>query len=86
MAVACVTWPVSCTAVLPRSVKRSKQAPPRQPVNDRAIQPMDPRERRVEIQLVADAAVDERWSVVGKKAPQRWLWHAIDHRTGVVFA
>jgi hypothetical protein len=26
--------------------------------------------------------VDEMWSFVGKKADQRWLWHAIDHRTG----
>jgi insertion element IS1 protein InsB len=47
---------------------------------------MDPSERRVEIQQVEEAAVDEMWSVVGKKAPQRWLWHAIDHRTGVVLA
>ena len=30
--------------------------------------------------------MDEMWSFVGKKAQQRWLWHAIDHRTGVVLA
>ena len=24
------------------------------------------------------------WSFVGKKKEQRWLWHAIDHRTGQV--
>jgi len=35
---------------------------------------------------VEEAEVDEMWSVVGKKAQQRWLWHAIDHRTGVVLA
>ena len=26
------------------------------------------------------------WSFVGSKANQRWLWHAIDHRTGEVLA
>ena len=26
------------------------------------------------------------WSFVGSKAPQRWLWPAIDHLTGVVRA
>ncbi len=26
------------------------------------------------------------WSCVGSKAHQRWLWHAIDHLSGVVLA
>ena len=26
------------------------------------------------------------WSYVGKKANQRWLWHAMDHHTGAVLA
>jgi insertion element IS1 protein InsB len=26
------------------------------------------------------------WSFVGKKKEQRWLWHAIDHRSGRVLA
>jgi insertion element IS1 protein InsB len=26
------------------------------------------------------------WSFVGNKAKERWLWHAIDHRTGRVLA
>jgi insertion element IS1 protein InsB len=30
--------------------------------------------------------LDELWSYVGKKANQRWLWHAIDHHTGKVLA
>jgi insertion element IS1 protein InsB len=30
--------------------------------------------------------LDEMWSYVGKKAHPRWLWHAIDHRTGKVLA
>ena len=32
------------------------------------------------------AEVDEMWSFVGSKRQQRWLWHAIDHHTGQVFA
>ena len=28
--------------------------------------------------------MDEMWSYVGKKANQRWLWHAIDRITGKV--
>jgi insertion element IS1 protein InsB len=35
---------------------------------------------------VEAAEIDERWSFVQSKAPQRWLWHAIDHLTGVVLA
>ena len=37
--------------------------------------------RRVEA-----AEVDEMWSFVKSKPRQRWLWHAIDHLTGVVLA
>jgi insertion element IS1 protein InsB len=47
---------------------------------------MDPREIHIEIQPVAEAEIDEMWSFVEKKSQQRWLWHAIDHQTGVVLA
>lgn len=30
--------------------------------------------------------LDEMWSFVGRKANQRWLWHATDHHTGQVLA
>ena len=30
--------------------------------------------------------LDEMWSYVHSKAHPRWLWHAIDHRTGKVLA
>jgi insertion element IS1 protein InsB len=30
--------------------------------------------------------MDEMWSFVGDKETERWLWHAIDHRTGRVLA
>ena len=35
---------------------------------------------------VAEAEMDEMWSFVQSKKQQRWLWHAIDHRTGAVLA
>jgi len=40
----------------------------------------------VTIQKIDEAEVDEMWSFVGSKKDQRWLWHAIDHRTGRVLA
>jgi insertion element IS1 protein InsB len=35
---------------------------------------------------VEEAEMDEMWSFVGSKQHQRWLWHAIDHRSGKVLA
>jgi insertion element IS1 protein InsB len=32
------------------------------------------------------AELDEMWSFVGAKETERWLWHALDHRTGRVLA
>lgn len=40
----------------------------------------------VEVRRVEAAEIDEMWSFVGSKAHQRWLWHAIDHLSGVVLA
>ena len=41
----------------------------------------------IEIKLEkVEAEADEMWSYVGNKSQQRWLWHAIDHSTGQVFA
>ena len=33
-----------------------------------------------------EAEVDEHWSFIGKKANQRWLWYAVDHKTNEVLA
>jgi insertion element IS1 protein InsB len=30
--------------------------------------------------------LDEMWSFVARKSNPRWLWHAIDHHTGMVLA
>ena len=35
---------------------------------------------------VEDAEMDEMWSFVQSKKQQRWLWSAIDHRTGQMLA
>jgi insertion element IS1 protein InsB len=34
----------------------------------------------------APTEIDEMWSFMEKKSQQRWLWHAIDHRTGIILA
>jgi insertion element IS1 protein InsB len=39
----------------------------------------------VVIRLADEVEVDERWSSVGRKKDQSWLWHAIDHGTGNLF-
>ena len=38
------------------------------------------------VEQVDAAAMADMWSVVQKKAPQRWLWHALDHQSGAVLA
>jgi insertion element IS1 protein InsB len=40
----------------------------------------------IEVRRVEAAEVDAMRSFVGSKAHQRWLWHAIDHLSGVVLA
>jgi len=57
-----------------------------QHVNVVACQQISSEEAEVEIHQVEAAEMDERWSVVGKKAPQRWLGQAIDHTRGVSLA
>lgn len=57
-----------------------------EPVNKALLEQVNPDHVLVEIQRVDDAELDERWSYVGKKENQRWLWHAIDHHTGKVLA
>ena len=41
---------------------------------------------QVVIRRCDEAEMDEMWSFVRDKSNQRWLWHAIDHRTGEVLA
>ena len=51
-----------------------------------ACQPISAEAAAVDIHKVEAAEMDEMWSFVGKKAPQRGLWHAIDHTSGVILA
>jgi insertion element IS1 protein InsB len=44
------------------------------------------RSRAARIPAGRAAELDEMWSFVGAKAIERWLWHAVDHRTGRVIA
>jgi insertion element IS1 protein InsB len=47
---------------------------------------LNPEEMMVVIRLADEAEVDEMWSFVGRKKEPRWLWHAVDHRSGKVLA
>jgi insertion element IS1 protein InsB len=67
-------------------IEELKKGPQMQHRNDLAIHPMEPHESIMKIRTVEEAEVDETWSCVGKKTQQRWLWHAVDYRTGVVLA
>jgi len=55
-------------------------------VNTSVVEGCCPEAITVEVRRVEAAEVDEMWSFVKRKAHQRWLWHAIDHVTGVVLA
>ena len=55
-------------------------------MNHRLLALVNPEEVTVVIRLAEEAEVDEMWSFVGKKREPRWLWHAIDHRSGKVLA
>ena len=59
-----------------------------EPVNSALLRTLNLAEVTVAIERAgeAEAELDEMWSFVGKKKDQRWLWHAIDHTTGVVLA
>jgi insertion element IS1 protein InsB len=40
----------------------------------------------LEVRRGRSSELDEMWSSVHSKANPRWLWHAIDHHTGQVWA
>ena len=55
-------------------------------MNQRLLTLLSPDEVKVVIRMADEAEVDEIWSFVRRKKDQRWLWHAIDHRSGNVLA
>jgi insertion element IS1 protein InsB len=56
------------------------------PVNKAALDTLASADTGVRLVRVEAAEVDEMWSFVGTKQAPRWLWHALDHRTGKVLA
>jgi insertion element IS1 protein InsB len=54
-------------------------------VNEPFIEQLKPTSVAI-VQPVEEAELDEIWNFVGSKKYQRWLWHAIDHRTGQILA
>lgn len=54
-------------------------------MNTQLIQQLQPKAVSI-AKYVEEAELDEMWSFVGSKQQQRWLWHAIDHQTGLVLA
>jgi insertion element IS1 protein InsB len=64
----------------------TKKEPELQVVNNAIIDRLVPKDVHVIIQKVSEAEIDDMWSFVGDKEPQRWLWHAIDHDSGAVLA
>jgi insertion element IS1 protein InsB len=63
-----------------------KKAAVLESVNTGLLRTLHSTETTVNIERAGEAEMDERWSFVGKKGHQRWLWHAIDHHTGAVLA
>jgi IS1 family transposase len=55
-------------------------------VNRPLIEHLSPSHVKVVLQRVDEAEVDEMWSFVGRKKEPRWLYHALDQRTGQVLA
>ena len=64
----------------------SKKASSRSSVNRRLLALVHPDEGVVVMRLAEEAEVDARWSCVRRKKAPRWLWHAVDHRSGKVLA
>jgi insertion element IS1 protein InsB len=55
-------------------------------VNRALLERLADPDRPVWLRRVEEAEVDEQWSYVGNKQNPRWLWQALDHRTGTVLA
>ena len=55
-------------------------------MNETLLNTLSPGNVKVVIRRAGEAEVDEMWSFVKRKTEPRWLWHAIDHRSGKVLA
>ena len=57
-----------------------------QSVNTPVLAAINAPDTVVVIDQVDEAELDEMWAYVGSKTNPRWLWQALDHRTGRVLA
>ena len=73
---------ISKDTVVSELKKATEIEPINRPFLDRLTDPARP----IMLARVEEAETDEMWSFVGKKAAPRWLWQALDHRTGTVLA
>jgi insertion element IS1 protein InsB len=73
---------ISKDTVVSELKKQTELEPINRPFLDRLTDPARP----ILLARVEEAEADEMWSFVGKKAAPRWLWQALDHRTGTVLA
>jgi insertion element IS1 protein InsB len=63
-----------------------KKEPSLESVNTALLSTLNPDKVTVDIERAGEAGMDEMGSFVGRKTNPRWLWHAMDHRTGEVLA
>jgi len=75
----CMSGPIPCCG-------NEKKAAGLSRVNTSVVEGCCPDAITVAVRRVEAAEVDEMWSFVQSKVHQRWLWHAIDHLSGVVLA
>lgn len=73
---------ISPTTVIEELKKKEQNL---ESVNTQLIQQLQPTAGSI-VKYIEAAELDQMWSFVGSKQQQRWLWHAIDHQTGLVLA
>ena len=61
-----------------------KKEPVLESVNTALLNTLNPDEMTVDIERAGEAEMDEMWSFVGCKKQPRWLWGALDHKTGKI--
>jgi len=74
---------ISATTVIEKLKKKESGL---RSVNASYIEEIGAKNIKAKFMKVDVAAVDEMWSFVSSKKNQRWLWHAIDQRTGKILA
>jgi insertion element IS1 protein InsB len=74
---------ISPTTVLSELKKKAEVL---EAVNTAVLRTLNPEKVTGDIAQAGEAEMDEMWSFVGHKGHPRWLWHAIDHHTGKIWA